>query len=206
MPTTSSWPWTPWKSSRPQRPSPNSTRSPSRRRPPTGRTPTSWAACSSRNWPPDAQHRHDDALRRASWSKRLADFDFSFQPSIDRTLVEELATGRFLADGRNVVFLGPPGVGKTHLADRLRPGLRRGRDTGLFLSALELARRMNTAFAQNRLPALPQDAHDPETPDHRRGVGYLGLDAHQASMLFQVICSRYEKQVATIVTSNKGLR
>ncbi len=44
--------------------------------------------------------------------KRLADFDFAFQPSIDQTLIEELATGRFLAEGRNVLLLGPPGVGK----------------------------------------------------------------------------------------------
>jgi len=50
------------------------------------------------------------------WQKRLSDFDFSFQPSIDRALIEELATGRFMDEGRNVIFQGPPGVGKTHLA------------------------------------------------------------------------------------------
>jgi len=48
--------------------------------------------------------------------KSLADFDFSFQPSIDRKQIQELATLRFLAHGENVIFLGPPGVGKTHLA------------------------------------------------------------------------------------------
>lgn len=42
--------------------------------------------------------------------KRLEDFDFSFQPSVDKTLVEELATGRFLAEGRNVLLLGPPSL------------------------------------------------------------------------------------------------
>jgi len=45
------------------------------------------------------------------WMKRVS--DFSFQPSIDRTLIEELATGRFMDEGRNVIFQGPPGVGKT---------------------------------------------------------------------------------------------
>ena len=46
------------------------------------------------------------------WQKRLSDFDFSFQLSIDRALIEELATGRFMDEGRNVIFQGPPGVGK----------------------------------------------------------------------------------------------
>src|SRR5262245_27456966 len=48
--------------------------------------------------------------------KRIEDFDFSAQPSVDRRLVEELSGGRFLHEGRNVILLGPPGVGKTHLA------------------------------------------------------------------------------------------
>jgi len=50
------------------------------------------------------------------WQKRLSDFDFSFQPSIDRALIKELGTARFMDEGRNVIFQGPPGVGKTHLA------------------------------------------------------------------------------------------
>ena len=55
-------------------------------------------------------------LARLPYLKRLSDFDFSAQPSIDRRLIDELATGRFLQEGRNLVLLGPPGVGKTHLA------------------------------------------------------------------------------------------
>ena len=51
--------------------------------------------------------------------KTLDDFDFSFQPSIDKCQIDELATVRFLENGENVVFLGPPGVGKTHLASAL---------------------------------------------------------------------------------------
>jgi len=64
--------------------------------------------------------------------KTLADFDFGFQPSIDRRQVQELATLRFLAHGENVVFLGPPGVRKTHLAVAL--GTRPARSVGRGLS------------------------------------------------------------------------
>ena len=52
--------------------------------------------------------------------KQLSEFDFKSQPAVDRRLVEELATGTFLSEGRNIIFLGPPGVGKTHLAIALR--------------------------------------------------------------------------------------
>jgi len=48
--------------------------------------------------------------------KRLEDFDFKFQPSIDKTSIQEIASLRFIHNAENVVFLGPPGVGKTHLA------------------------------------------------------------------------------------------
>ena len=76
------------------------------------------------------------------WQKRLGDFDFSFQPSIDRTLIEELATGRFMEEGRNVIFQGPPGVGKTHLAIALGVACAERGQRLLFLTAMDLVRRM----------------------------------------------------------------
>lgn len=93
------------------------------------------------------------------WQKRLSDFDFSFQPSIDRTLIEELDTGRFMDEGRNVIFQGPPGVGKTHLAIALGLACAERGQRLLFLGAMELAQRMKTAFAANRMPSLHEDAH-----------------------------------------------
>jgi DNA replication protein DnaC len=137
------------------------------------------------------------------WMKRLSDFDFTFQPSIDRTLVEELATGRFMSEGRNVIFQGPPGVGKTHLAIALGLACSEMGYRLLFLTALDLVRRMKTAFAQNRMPHYMKMLTTPKLLIVDE-VGYLGLDTQQASLLFQVICIRYEKQVSTIITSNKA--
>lgn len=137
------------------------------------------------------------------WIKRISDFDFSFQPSIDRTLVEELATGRFMSEGRNVIFQGPPGVGKTHLAIALGLACSEAGHRLLFLTALDLVRRMKLAFAQNRMPHYMKMLTTPKLLIVDE-VGYLGLDTQQASLLFQVICVRYEKQVSTIITSNKA--
>ena len=75
------------------------------------------------------------------YQKRLDTFDFHEQPSIDKRLIEELATGRFLHEGRNVVFLGPPGVGKTHLAIALGVLTAELGHRIYFTSAVELARR-----------------------------------------------------------------
>jgi DNA replication protein DnaC len=137
------------------------------------------------------------------WMKRVSDFDFSFQPSIDRTLIEELATGRFMNEGRNVIFQGPPGVGKTHLAIALGLACSEAGHRLLFLTALDLVRRMKLAFAQNRMPHYMKMLTTPKLLIVDE-VGYLGLDTQQASLLFQVICVRYEKQLSTIITSNKA--
>ena len=63
-------------------------------------------------------------MARFPFHKSLESFDFKFQPSIDPKVVRELATGRFIADADNVLLLGPPGVGKTHLADQRQLELR----------------------------------------------------------------------------------
>ena len=127
----------------------------------------------------------------------------SFQPSIDRDLIEKLATGRFMDEGRNVIFQGPPGVGKTHLAIALGLACAERGQRLLFLGAMELARRMKTAFAANRMPHYLKMLTTPKLLIVDE-VGYLGLDHDQVSLLFQVICQRYDKQTAPIITSNKA--
>lgn len=139
---------------------------------------------------------------RLPYLKRIEDFDFAFQPSVDKVLVEELATGRFLADGRNVILLGPPGVGKTHLAISLGILTAELGHRLFFLSAMELARRLAAAFTQNRLPHAMKMLTQPKLLIIDE-VGYLGLDPTAAALLFQVICNRYEKNASIIITSNK---
>ena len=141
---------------------------------------------------------------RFPYRKRLDDFDFAAQPSIDRRLVDELATGRFAGEGRNVILLGPPGVGKTHVAIAL--GVRAA-ELGMrvyFTSAMELARRLSKAMAENRLHREMRNLVRPSVLVIDE-VGYLSLEAAQASLLFQVIAERYDKGQSIILTSNPSL-
>jgi DNA replication protein DnaC len=135
--------------------------------------------------------------------KRLEDFDYSAQPSIDRRLIEELATGRYLSEGRNLVLLGPPGVGKTHLAIALGVLTCHRGHRVYFTTAMDLAHRLGKAVDENR---LHREMHNFTRPKLLiiDEVGYLTLDHTQASLLFQVICQRYQNQAAIILTSNKA--
>jgi DNA replication protein DnaC len=137
------------------------------------------------------------------YQKRLQEFDFQQQPSLDRRLIEELATGRFLHQGRNVVFLGPPGVGKTHLAIALGVLTAEMGHRIYFTSAIGLARRMAKALAENHLMREIKNLIRPKLLI-KDEVGYLALEAAHASMLFQAICERYEKQQSIVLTSKKA--
>jgi len=140
---------------------------------------------------------------RFPYRKRLADFDYAAQPSVDRRLVEELATTRFCAEGRNIVLLGPPGVGKTHLAIALGVAVCELGQRVYFTNAIELARRLTKATREHRLHREMKNLVRPSLLIIDE-VGYLTLDPTQASLLFQVIAERYEKHQAIILTSNKA--
>ncbi len=134
--------------------------------------------------------------------KRLNEFDFTAQPALDRRLIDELATGRFLHEGRNIIFLGPPGVGKTHLALSLGVMTAEMGHRIYFTTAIDLARRLTKAVDENRLHRQITALTQPKLLVIDE-MGYLTLDATQASLLFQVICKRYEKGHSLVLTSNK---
>lgn len=134
--------------------------------------------------------------------KTLESFDFSFQPSIDKALIDELATLRFVENRENVVFLGPPGVGKTHLAVALGILAAQCRYSIYYINCHSLITQLNKAHFENRLAERLKilSKYKVLIIDE---IGYLPMDIQGANLFFQLIAKRYEKS-STILTSNKS--
>ena len=141
-------------------------------------------------------------LARFPSLKTLEQFDFSFQPSVDRKVVRELAGLAFLERAHNVVLLGPPGVGKTHLAVALGVKAVEAGYSVLFLTLESLMARLTRARHENRLERALQQLVYPRLLVLDE-LGYLPLNREEASLFFRLLVRRYER-ASMIVTSNKS--
>lgn len=139
---------------------------------------------------------------RLPWVKTLEQFDFDFQPSLDRRLVRELAGLSFIERAHNVIILGPPGVGKTHLAIALGVKAVEAGYSALFMTLEMLMSRLVRAMNENRLERSLQQLTYPKVLIIDE-IGYLPLSQQEANLFFRLVVRRYER-ASMIITSNKS--
>ena len=150
------------------------------------------------------ERRFRSALRlsKLPHHKTLDEYDFAFQPELDPRKIRDLATLAFVQAKANVAILGPPGVGKTHIAVALAVAACRAGFTVYFTSLDDMVRHLTAADDIGR---LARKLHTYLRPNVLviDEVGYQPLERAQANLVFQVISKRYEKG-STLLTSNKS--
>jgi DNA replication protein DnaC len=160
------------------------------------------AACLQREVAAREAHGGEGRIKAARFPARksLEDFDYDHQRSLKRDVIAHLGTLDFVAAKENVIFLGPPGTGKTHLS------------TGLGIRACQAGHRVAFATAAEWVARLADAHHAGRLEDEliRLGrtplliideVGYIPFKAEAANLFFQLVSSRYER-ASLIVTSN----
>jgi DNA replication protein DnaC len=142
-------------------------------------------------------------LKKANFPfiKTLEQYDFSYQPKVDERLIRELANLNFLSEAKNIIFIGPPGVGKTHLAVAFGVIAAKARKRVKFSLAEDLLSELLSAEVSRRLPQVLDTLSriDLLIIDE---LGYGSFSREASGLFFKLIAKRYEK-TSTIITSNK---
>ncbi|WP_022750445.1 IS21-like element helper ATPase IstB [Lachnobacterium bovis] len=132
--------------------------------------------------------------------KTIEDYDFEFQPCVEKQDILEIATLRFMENAENIVFLGSSGVGKTHLATAIGIVAASKRYSTYFIKCNNLLQRLKKAKIENRLDSVLKyiNRYKLLIIDE---LGYLPIDKEDSNLFFQLINMRYEKK-STILTTN----
>lgn len=141
-------------------------------------------------------------LAHLPFVKTFDPFEFGFQPSIDERQIRELRSLRFIHEASNVIFLGPPGVGKTHLSVALAEAAIQAGFGAYFRTAHDVVTDLGRAYREGRLDRRMRVYIAPKVLIIDE-MGYLPLDDLGATIFFQLISARYERG-SIILTSNKS--
>ena len=143
------------------------------------------------------------SIARFPFLRTLEGFDFSAQPAVDPGQIRELACGRWIANGDALLLLGPPGVGKSHLAVALgREAVKAGYSV-LFTTATALITQLVQAHASGELEERLRHFAKPKLLIIDE-LGYLPLEPGAANLFFQLVTRRYERG-SLLVTSNRAV-
>jgi len=136
--------------------------------------------------------------------KEIKDFDFSFQPSINKEQILDFETLRFIERKENIVFLGSSGVGKTHLATSIGIAAAKKRTSTYFIKCNDLILNLKKAQLENRLESRLKHYSKYKLLIIDE-IGYLPIDEDDAKLFFQLIDMRYERK-STIFTTNSNFK
>lgn len=135
------------------------------------------------------------------YHKTISDFDFTYQPTINKQQILDLATLRFMDTKSNIIFIGSPGTGKTHLATAIGIEAASQRISTYFINFAELMEKFKRAAKENRVESVVKHylKYSILIIDE---IGYLPIDKDSSYGFFQLIAARYEKR-STIITTNQ---